>query len=43
MPLEANPAIPEGGTGAASWGWIVPVDPNGRKKNTEKKEDIKKK
>src|ERR1700677_922831 len=31
MPLEANPAIPEGGTGAASWGWIVPVDPNGQR------------
>src|ERR1022692_1724616 len=31
MPLEANPAIPEGGTGAAFWGWIVPVDGHGRR------------
>src|SRR5258708_24493805 len=31
MPLEANPAIPEGGTGAASWGWIVPVDQDGQR------------
>src|SRR6266496_5072623 len=26
MPFEANAAIPEGGTAAAFWGWIVPVD-----------------
>src|SRR6266478_4884247 len=31
MPLEANPAIPEGGTGAAFRGWIVPVDRHGQR------------
>src|SRR5689334_21670936 len=25
MALEANPAIPEGGSGAAFWRWMVPV------------------
>src|ERR1700755_12823 len=31
MPFEANAAIPEGGTGAAFWGWIVPVDRDERR------------
>src|ERR1700760_1518736 len=31
MPFEANAAIPEGGTGAAFWGWIVPVDRHERR------------
>jgi hypothetical protein len=31
MPFEANAAIPEGGTGTAFWGWIVPVDRHERR------------
>src|SRR6201997_4816844 len=31
MPFEANAAIPEGGTVAAFWGWIVPVDRHARR------------
>src|SRR6266702_1862721 len=31
MPLEANPASPEGGTGAAFRGRISPVDRHGRR------------
>jgi hypothetical protein len=34
MPLEANPAIPEGGTGAAFRGGIVPVDGHERRGKT---------
>src|ERR671922_190408 len=31
MPLEANAASPEGGTGLAFWGWVIPVDRHGQR------------